>query len=135
MKYLLDTNICIYLIKQKPISVIQRFGRLAPGDVCISVITLYELIYGAYRSQQIEQNIMAIYRFTASLEVAQFDVHDADVCAKLRSILERQGRVIGPMDLQIAAQALARNCVLVTNNQKEFERVEGLKLENWAQQV
>jgi tRNA(fMet)-specific endonuclease VapC len=133
VKYLLDTNICIYLIKQKPASVIRQFNKLSPGDICISVITLYELMYGAYKSQQVERNITAINRFTAPLEIMQFDVHDADTCAKLRAVLEKQGQVIGPLDLQIAAQAITRNCILVTNNQKEFKRVKGLKMENWVE--
>lgn len=133
MKYLLDTNICIYLIKQQPASVLKRFNRLVPGDVCISIMTLYELIYGAYKSMKVEQNIAAINRFTAPLEIVHFDVRDADVCAKIRVVLENQGQIIGPMDLQIAAQAIARNAVLVTNNQKEFERVPELKLENWVE--
>jgi tRNA(fMet)-specific endonuclease VapC len=135
VKFLLDTNTCIYIIKQKPASVIQRFGKLAPGDVCISVITLYELIYGAYKSARVQQNIDAINGFTGPLEVMQFDIRDADICAKLRSVLEKRGKVIGSLDMQIAAQALARNCILVTNNQKEFKYIKELQLENWVARI
>ncbi len=131
MKYLLDTNICIYIIKRKPEKVLRKFAALTPGDVCISAITLYELSYGAYKSQAIEKNIAAIQQFSSPLELLPFDAQDSGVCGQIRASLEKSGQVIGPLDLQIAAQAIAKGLTLVTNNIREFQRVPNIQLENW----
>ena len=132
MKYILDTNICIYIIKSHPERVIKKFSEFSLGDIFISSITVYELMYGAYKSRQIEKNHTAIRKFVSPLEVLPFDEGCADICGKIRANLEMNGKIIGPMDLQIAATALAFDLTLVTNNVKEFERVESLRVENWV---
>jgi tRNA(fMet)-specific endonuclease VapC len=131
MKVLLDTNICIYIIKRKPQSVLEHFQQFNVGDVCLSTITLYELMYGAYKSQLPENNRQAIRQFVSPLEILPFDEGTADWCGYIRAMLEKQGNVIGPMDLQIAATALSYNLTLVTNNNKEFPRIQNLKIDNW----
>ena len=132
MKYLLDTNICIYIINRRPQQVLERFRSLETGDVAVSTITLYELLYGAYKSSKPEQNREALRRFVSPLEVLPFDEGAADVCGNLRVTLERSGDVIGAMDLQIAAIALVHHLTLITNNTAEFERIPDLKLDNWV---
>ena len=130
--YLLDTNICIYLIKHKPPEVMERFTKIDPGDIAISSITLSELEYGAYKSQQTERNLNALSLFTLSLEILAYDRQAASVYGQLRAQLEKKGMPIGPMDLLIAAHALSVQKTVVTNNEKEFKRVPGLKVENWS---
>ena len=132
MKYLLDTNICIYIINNRPKSVLDRFNALEVGDVAISVITLYELLYGAYKSQQVDKNTAAVRKFITPLELIKFNELTADACGKLRAEQEQTGNILGPMDLQIAATAIARSLTLVTNNTREFQRVNNLKLESWV---
>ncbi len=132
MKYLLDTNICIYLIKQKPPEVRQHFERLAVGDIGISAITVAELMYGVQKSQRREQNRNALEQFLLPLVVAPFDTRAATVYGNLRAELEARGTPIGALDMLIAAHALALNVTLVTNNTKEFRRVPALKLANWV---
>jgi tRNA(fMet)-specific endonuclease VapC len=131
MTYLLDTNICIYIINQKHEQVINKFSRYEIGAIGISTITLAELKYGAYKSQKVIQNLLAIERFTTPLEVANFDSEAADTYGKIRADLERKGQIIGALDMLIASYALSRNLIVVTNNVKEFERIENLKVENW----
>ncbi|NEO45005.1 MAG: type II toxin-antitoxin system VapC family toxin [Moorea sp. SIO4A3] len=131
MKYLLDTNICIYIINRRPEQVLKRFRSLKAGDVAVSAITLYELLYGAYKSAKPAQNKEAVSLFVSPLEVLPFDEGAADVCGNLRAMLERSGDVIGAMDLQIAAIALVYNLTLISNNTTEFERICDLKLDNW----
>lgn len=132
MRYLLDTNICIYIAKAKPPAVLRRFERLEPGDVGMSVVTLFELTYGAYKSDHPEKTIETIRLLTRQIPVIPLDSSAADYYGKLRTGVERAGRPIGAYDLLIAAQALSLNIILVTNNIREFGRVAGLRTENWA---
>ena len=132
MKVMLDTNICIYVIKQKPRSVLERFAVFPVGDLGISVITLAELEYGASKSSEPDRNREALEQFVSPLEIAVFDRLATSVYGKIRALLEKRGRPIGSMDLLIAAHALSLNVRLVTNNMREFKRVPGLRVENWA---
>lgn len=132
MKYLLDTNICIYLIKQKPKSVLEKFETLHVGDVGISSVTLAELSYGVEKSQHIEKNRFALENFILPLELLSFDKEATNFYGKIRLFLEKKGTPIGPLDFMIAAHALSLNVTLVTNNIKEFARIPHLKLENWV---
>ena len=132
MRVMLDTNICIYVIKRHPQEVIERFRSFAVGDIGISVITLAELQYGASKSSQPKRNHEALQQFVSPLRVADFDRRASAVYGDLRPKLERRGRPIGAMDLLIAAHALSLGVPLVTNNEKEFRRVAGLVVENWA---
>jgi tRNA(fMet)-specific endonuclease VapC len=130
---ILDTNICIYLIKRKPPSVLRHFQNYRPGDIAISAITLAELEYGVAKSQAKERNKKALSQFIIPLEVLPFD-HAATVCyGQIRADLERKGQPIGANDLLIAAHALSLDALLVTNNMKEFARIEDLKLANWVE--
>jgi len=132
MKVMLDTNICIYVIKQKPRSVLERFVAFPVGDLGISVITLAELEYGASKSSEPDRNREALEQFVSPLEIAVFDRLATSIYGKIRALLEKRGRPIGSMDLLIAAHALSLNVRLVTNNMREFKRVPGLPVENWA---
>ena len=132
IRYLLDTNICIYIIKQHPKQVIEHLRTLLVGDVAISVITLAELEYGAAKSSRPEQNREALIAFTAPLEVLPFDDNASLHYGEIRAELERSGMVIGAMDMLIAAHALSRSLKLVTNNSREFQRIHGLDIENWV---
>jgi tRNA(fMet)-specific endonuclease VapC len=135
MKYLLDTNICIALIRQRPAGLLQRLTTLEPGEVGLSSITLAELIYGAAKSSQTEQNLAALEQFLLPLELVNFDESAAAAYGQIRAGLEREGKVIGSMDMLIAAHALSLNTILVTNNTKEFGRVSGLLLEDWISET
>jgi tRNA(fMet)-specific endonuclease VapC len=132
MQFLLDTNICIYIIKQKPQQVLNRFQTLNLSDIGVSSITVAELEYGAYKSQRIEQNRIALGQFLMPLEVLPFDEQSTQIYGSLRAALERQGNIIGAMDLLIAAQAKSLGLTLVTNNISEFSRIPDLKLQNWV---
>lgn len=131
MKYLLDTNICIALIRQRPRALLQRLISHQPGDVGISSITLAELVHGVEKSTQPEQNMSALEQFLLPLDLANFDQTAALAYGKVRAQLERSGQIIGSMDMLIAAHALSLNTVLVTNNIQEFQRVTGLIVEDW----
>jgi len=133
MKYLLDTNICIYIIKKKPEKVWDKFQVLSFGEIGISSITVAELEYGVYKSQQINKNKSALEQFLLPLEIITFEQKSAAIYGRIRSNLEKQGRVMGSMDMLIAAQALALNFILVTNNVKEFARIPELVIENWTE--
>ena len=135
MKYLLDTNICIALIRQRPAGLLQRLTALEPGEVGLSSITLAELIYVADKSSQTEQNLAALEQFLLPLELVNFDESAATVYGQIRAGLEREGKIIGSMDMLIAAHALSLNTILVTNNTKEFGRVSGLLLEDWISET
>ena len=132
MKVMLDTNICIYIIKQQPKSVLERFATFAVGDLGISVVTLAELEYGAMKSRQPGRNRDALEQFVSPLQIAVLDRQAAIVYGKLRAVLEEKGRPVGSMDLLIAAHALSLNVRLATNNVREFKRVPGLRVENWV---
>lgn len=132
MKYLLDTNVCIYLIKEQPAQVIKRFSACEIGEVGVSAITVSELWYGVEKSRQAKRNRQALKHFLLPLEMLPFDAPAAEAYGKLRAQLEKRGRPIGSLDMRIAAQAIGADLTLVTNNEREFARVPGLKLENWA---
>ncbi|MDF0645429.1 MAG: type II toxin-antitoxin system VapC family toxin [Nitrospira sp.] len=132
MKVMLDTNICIYLIKQQPPAVIERFFSYPVGDIGISSISVSELAYGVSKSRHSTKNRLALEQFLASLEVTSFDREAAFSYGRLRSQLELKGSLIGSMDMLIAAHALSLGVRLVTNNLREFRRVPGLRVENWV---
>jgi len=132
MRYMLDTNICIYIIKKKPVKVLETLKRLDIGDVYISAITLAELEYGVEKSQQRERNKIALTSFLAPLEILPFSASAAVTYGEIRAALEKKGQIIGAYDLLIAAHALSKNLILVTNNTSEFSRITGLSLQNWA---
>ena len=131
MKYLLDTNICIYLIKKQPASVIARFGEHTVGDIGVSTITVSELAYGVEKSSRLQANRQALAQFLAPLVIAEYDAEAAFAYGKIRAGLEQKGTPIGALDILIAGQALGMGVTLVTNKAKEFERVKGLAVENW----
>ena len=130
-RMMLDTNICIYIIKNKPLSVKERLKEFEIGELCISIITVSELMYGVYKSEQTKRNLQALEGFLIPFEIVDYDYAASAEYGKIRVNLEKQGQVIGGMDMQIAGHALALDAILVTNNIKEFERVEGLRLDNW----
>lgn len=132
MQFLLDTNICIYIIKRKPQKVFERFQSLNPSDIGISSITVAELEYGAYKSQRLEQNRAALNQFILPLEIVPFDEKSTQTYGNIRAELERKGIIIGAMDLLIASQAKALGLILVTNNIDEFSRIENLTIQNWT---
>lgn len=132
MNYLLDTNICIYIIKKKQKELIDKFRTLRIGEVGISSITLAELEYGVAKSQHQEKNMLALEQFLIPLEIFSFDSLAAKQYGVIRTHLERHGTPIGLLDLMIAAHALSLNVILVTNNVKEFDRVPALHVENWV---
>ena len=132
MKYMLDTNICIYVIKQKPAVVLERFRQTDISEISISSITLSELFHGVSKSSKPEQNLMALMQFVAPLEILPFGGEAAQYYGDLRAHLEMQGTPIGSLDMLIAAHALSNESTLVTNNEKEFNRVPSLKIENWV---
>ena len=132
MKYMLDTNICIYTIKHKPDTVIQNFLLHDPEEMCISAVTYAELMHGVEKSSAADKNRIALSLFLSPLTILDFSVRAAEEYGKIRAELERRGTPIGPMDLLIAGHARAERLVLVTNNTKEFLRVEGLAAENWT---
>ena len=131
MKYLLDTDICIYIINERPPRVLDRFRKHAVGNLGISSITASELAYGVAKSGS-AKNRTALEGFMLPLEVAQYDLGAALIYGDIRSDLERRGLAIGPLDTLIAAHALSLGATLVTNNEKEFRRVAGLRCENWT---
>jgi tRNA(fMet)-specific endonuclease VapC len=132
MRYLLDTNICIYVIRRRPPQVLTRFQRCALGDLGLSTVTLAELQYGVAKSAYPARNQQALEAFTLPLEVVPFDVAAARAYGPIRATLEQQGTPIGAMDLLIAAHALSLGVTLVTNNPREFARVTGLQIETWV---
>jgi tRNA(fMet)-specific endonuclease VapC len=132
MKFLLDTDICIYIIKKKPVEVLQKFREYPVGDIGLSSITLAELKYGVQKSKQSSQNARALEKFLIPLSISEFDYKAANAYGKVRSELEAQGTPIGPLDTLIAAHALSLNLTLITNNMREFSRVSGLKVTNWV---
>ena len=128
---MLDTNICIYIINVRPPSVLERFRRERLGSISISSVTAAELAFGVAKSGS-ARNREALEMFLAPLEVLPFDASAIWHYGDLRAALERRGEPIGALDTMIAAHAMASNTILVTNNTREFARVAGLRLENWA---
>jgi len=131
MSYLLDTNICIYIIKQKPQSVLNRFENISPVDIGISTITVAELEYGVAKSLYPQQNGAALKKFLSPLNIYDFDANCSALYGIIRAKLEIKGTTIGSLDMLIAVHALSLNFTLVTNNEKEFSRVADLLIENW----
>ncbi len=132
MKFMLDTNTCIYLIKKKSPKIVNHLKRQAVGDVGISSITLAELCYGVSKSEQIDRNREALRDFILPLEVAEFDEKAAEAYGNVRANLENSGTPIGSMDMLIGSHALSLQAVLVTNNIREFRRIKGLKVADWT---
>ena len=132
MKYMLDINICIYTIKHKPPEVIKAFLCHEPDDMCISSITYGELMHGVEKSQAVERNRAAITLFLSAISILPFDSDAAEEYGAVRADLERKGTPIGPMDMLIAGHARSRGLILVTNNTREFFRVNELEVEDWT---
>lgn len=130
--YLIDTNICIYIMNDHPPEVIQKFRDMGVGNICISSITVSELQYGAHKSKQIEKNLKRLDEFLRPFEIISYDESASKHYGQIRSYLEKQGNIIGPLDMLIAAHALSENLTLITNNEKEFKRVKSLEVENWV---
>lgn len=131
-RYLLDTNICIYLIKKHPPEVLARFQQIHLKQLHIPSITVFELYYGIEKNNSQQRNLAALENFIAPLTVVDFNLDAAKKAARVRNTLQKQGTPIGVYDLQIAAIALSLNMILLTNNTREFERIKDLKLENWV---
>ena len=130
--YLLDTNICIYFMKNMYPVLTEKFLSMNPAQLRISSITVFEMEYGAAKSQWGERNRQKMFQFLAPFAILPFTTDDAIAAGKIRAYLAAQGSPIGPYDIQIAAQALARNLTIVTHNTGEFMRIPGLKLEDWV---
>jgi tRNA(fMet)-specific endonuclease VapC len=132
MKYLIDTNICIYIMNRSPIGVIKKFKQFEPGDIAISTISVSELQFGVSKSTRREENAIRLEEFLSPFEVLPYDQKAAKVYGGIRFQLESLGRPMGSLDMLIAAHALSQNLVLITNNEKEFKHVKSLKVENWV---
>jgi tRNA(fMet)-specific endonuclease VapC len=132
MKYMLDTNICIYFIKGKPQSVLQKLKDNMQGGLCISAITLAELEHGVAFSGNPEKNATALSQFLSIIDVLPFGDKAAAEYGDIHAALQRKGTVIGVMDMLIAGHARAEGMIVVTNNVREFERIDGITIENWA---
>ena len=132
IRYMLDTNMCIYLRQNRPPEVTTRFRQMRHGDATLSVITYGELLYGAERSQQRTRALESLARLVSLLPVLPLPEEAASTYGEIRATLEKRGEMIGGNDLWIAAHAKSAGLTLVTNNEREFKRVPGLKLQNWA---
>ena len=132
MRYMLDTNICIYVIKHKPREVIERLNEHNPNEICISSVTYAELIHGVEKSKAVEKNRTTLTLLLADIEILPFDTGAAEGYGEIRAELERKGIPIGPLDMMIAGHAKSLGYTVVTNNIKEFDRIDGLRLENWV---
>lgn len=133
MRYMLDTNICIYAIKHKPKQVFLKLQEHDPSEVCVSSVTYAELVHGVEKSQSIEKNRVALALLLSNIEIMDFDSSAAECYGKIRADLEKAGKPIGPLDMMIAGHAKSLGYTVVTNNTKEFIRVNELKIENWAE--
>lgn len=133
MKYMLDTNICIYAIKHKPERVFLKLREVDPEDVCISVVTYAELVHGVEKSAAVEKNRVALSALLANIEILDFDTDAANCYGKIRADLEKKGMPLGSLDMMIAGHAQSLGYTVVTNNAKEFLRVSDLRIENWAE--
>jgi len=131
LRYLLDTDTVIYVIKKRPIGALKRFNDQA-SRMAISSITLSELIYGAHKSERVTQNLEAVEEFASHLVVLPYEERAAVHCGEIRAHLEKRGKPIGLYDTQIAAHARSQGMTLVTNNKREFSRVPGLTIESWV---
>jgi tRNA(fMet)-specific endonuclease VapC len=133
LRYMLDTNVCVRVLRDRPAAARQRFNAESEG-LCISTVVLAELLHGAAKSARPTENRRSVEDFAARLEVLPFDAAAADHAADIRAALERKGEVIGAYDLLIAGHARSRGMPVVTGNLKEFQRVEGLRCEDWLEQ-
>ena len=133
MRYMLDTNICIYAIKHKPESVFRKLQEVNPEDVCVSSVTYAELMHGVEKSLAVDKNRLALSMLLANIEILNFDVDAADCYGKIRADLEKKGTPISPLDMMIAGHAMSMGYTVVSNNVKEFSRVPNLKIENWVE--
>lgn len=133
MEYLLDTNICIYIIKKKPEKVFNKFRNISFGSIGISSITLAELQYDVMKSSNPGKNQEALERFITPLQIFEFGFDQTLVYGQIRAELERKGTPIGPLDTLIASHAVSLDLILVTNNMREFKRIPDLQLENWTE--
>lgn len=131
LKYLLDTNIVIYVLKRRPVEVLKIFNTNA-SRMAISSITLSELLYGAEKSLKVNKNLEAIEEFISHLDVLPYDAKASQHFGQIKATLERKGEIIGENDIHIAAHAISQGLILVTNNLREFKRVVNLTLENWV---
>jgi len=132
MTYMLDTNTCIYIIKEKPTTVLEQFKNVKDRGIVISSITLAELLYGISKSSFPERNKLHLNQFLSFIDIVDYGYNSAGHYGQIRAYLETKGQLIGPLDMLIASHALALDLILVTNNLKEFQRVPNLKLENWC---
>lgn len=130
--YMLDTNMCIYIIKKRPISLMEKFNSIPKNNICVSVVTYAELQYGVERSSSKRMNREIVDDFISHLTVLSWDMDAAYRYGKIRSALEEKGTPIGNMDLLISAHALSQKCTLVSNNLREFNRIKDLETENWV---
>lgn len=130
LRYMLDTNVCIRVLRDRPQTLRERFNAQADG-LCISTVVLMELLHGAAKSARPDANRLEVSRFAARLDVLSFDEHAAAHAADIRAALKRRGQIIGAYDTQIAGHARSRGLIAVTSNLSEFSRVEGLRCEDW----
>jgi tRNA(fMet)-specific endonuclease VapC len=131
-RYMLDTNMCIYIAKHRPPEVRARFERLKPGQLVISAIAYGELYYGASKSSQQAKALAQLQELVQDIPVEELDSRASEAYGEIRATLEKEGRLIGNNDLWIGAHALALNLTLATNNEREFKRIPGLSLKNWT---
>lgn len=132
MKYLIDTNICIYIMNKRPKFVIKKFRQSEPGEISISAISVSELQYGVSKSANPPKNEQRLYEFLLPFEILPYDESASKSYGNIRFRLGKTGRTIGPLDMLIGTHALSRGLILVTNNEKEFARIPGLRIENWT---
>jgi len=132
MKYLLDTNICIYVINKRSKTILNKLSEIEISELVISSITVAELYFGVEKSRKKEENLLSLNNFLLPFDILNFDSSDAFIYGKIRKELQLSGTPIGPMDLLIASQAISKDLILVSNNMREFQRVQNLKLENWV---
>lgn len=131
MKYLLDTNVCIKILNGNNSPVLSRIENIPLEDVGISSVVAYELFYGAYKSQRVNENVQRIKSFTNNIKILPFSFKESNIAGQIRAYLEKIGTQIGPNDLLIGATAFENDLILVTHNTKEFSRIENLKYEDW----
>jgi tRNA(fMet)-specific endonuclease VapC len=132
MRFLLDTNICIYIINKKDAGLLRKIQTYRNDDITISTITIAEMEYGVSKSLKTHQNRLALVTFLIPFSALDFDQEAATEYGIIRTWLEANGKRVGPMDMLIAAQARSKGLILVTNNEKEFAQVQGLAVENWT---
>ncbi len=132
IRYMLDTDICSYIIKERPLLVLERFKQVKMEQICISVITYAELIYGVENSSSKKVNRAVIDDFSRYLDIINWDKKAAEHYGNIRACLQSKGTIIGAMDMMIAAHSRSKNMTLVTNNDKHFKRVPKLRVENWT---